>query len=123
MLEKIKQRKAVQLLVFSKSQLIGISDINMMIEATAHQGVFGITIAKDYRGQGIGKKLMEWILKEAQTKLPQLRIITLGVFGNNPRAYQMYKKFGFQEFGRLPEGILHKGNYIDHIYMYKKVNN
>ena len=33
----------------------------------------------------------------------------------------MYEKFGFTEYGNLPEGIKHKGKYINHIYMYKKI--
>ena len=63
----------------------------------------------------------EGFAKEALKNIPELRIITLGVFATNDIAMNMYKKFGFVEFGRLPEGVLHRGNYIDHIYMYKRV--
>lgn len=121
MLEKIEKRKAIQLLVFLEDKLIGISGIEMEDKTSAHEGVLGISIAKESRGEGIGKRLMECMIDEAIKNLPQARIITLGVFGNNPLAMEMYKKFGFREFGRLPEGILYKGQYIDHIYMYKKV--
>lgn len=121
MLEKIEKKKAVQLLVFSDNKLVGISEINMRDRAIAHEGVFGISVLEKYRGEGIGKKLMEQVLKEAKKSLPQLRIVTLGVFENNLSALKMYEKFSFREFGKLPEGILHKGKYIDHIYMYKKV--
>ena len=64
---------------------------------------------------------MKLILEEAEKNLPKLRIITLEVFENNPVAQEMYKKFGFREFGKLPEGIAYKGQYIDRIYMYKKI--
>ncbi|MBI3069917.1 MAG: GNAT family N-acetyltransferase, partial [Candidatus Levybacteria bacterium] len=121
MLEKIEKKKAVQLLVFSNNKLVGISEISMKDKAIAHEGVFGISVLEEYRGEGIGKKLMEQVLKEAKKSLPQLRIVTLGVFENNLSALKMYEKFSFREFGKLPEGILHKGKYIDHIYMYKKV--
>ena len=89
--------------------------------AMKHEGVFGISVLKDYRGKGLGKLLMKLALDEAIKNLPNLRIITLGVFSTNDLAKEMYKNFGFIEFGRLPEGIFHRGKYIDHIYMYKKV--
>lgn len=121
-LEKIEKKKAVQLLVFSNHKLIGISEINLRDRAIAHEGVFGISVSKEYRGEGIGKKLMEQVLKEAKKNLPQLKIVTLGVFSNNLLAIKIYKKFEFKEFGRLPEGILYKRKYLDHIYMYKTVS-
>lgn len=121
MLEKIEKKEAVELLVFSENELIGISGITMRDRAVAHEGVFGISVSKEYRGEGIGKKLMELVIKEAKKNLPQLKIITLGVFSNNLLAIKMYQKFDFEEFGRLPKGIVHKGKYVDHIYMYKKV--
>ena len=86
-----------------------------------HEGVFGISLAEKHRGEGIGKILMEVTLTEAEMQLPNLRIITLGVFGHNQQALHMYKNFGFQEYGRLPQGTLHKGTYVDHVYMYKKI--
>ncbi len=120
-LKKINNKLTVQLLVLCESKIIGISAIDAKDRTESHEGVFGISLAKDYRGQGLGKTLMELVLKEAEENIPQLRIITLGVFGDNPLAQEMYKKFGFQEYGRLPEGTLHKGQYVDHIYMYKKI--
>lgn len=50
------------------------------------------TFIRSHRGQGIGKTLMEFVLKEAEKNIPQLRIVTLQVFGNNPLAQAMYKK-------------------------------
>jgi len=35
----------------------------------------------------------------------------------------MYEKFGFKKYGCLPGGVLHKGKYVDHLYMYKKLTN
>lgn len=41
--------------------------------------------------------------------MPQLRIVTLGIFDSNLIAKSMYEKFGFKEHGRLPKGVLYKG--------------
>lgn len=120
-LEKIEKKMAVLLFAFVDSVLIGNSGIEMKDRVEAHEGVFGISIAKNCRGQGIGKLLMQTVLEEAIKQIPQLKIVTLSVFANNKNAYQMYKNFGFVEYGMLPKGIICKGEYIDHIYLYKNV--
>ena len=120
-LDRISKKQTVELIVFCNNKLIGISSIDMKDKTESHEGVFGISIAKEYRGEGIGKKFMQLVLGEAEKNMPQLRIVTLGVFGNNPLAKSMYENFGFKEYGRLPKGSLHKGEYVDHIYMYKNV--
>lgn len=120
-LEKIQKKQTVQLLVFCNNTLIGISAVDMKDKTEKHEGVFGISLSREFRGEGIGKTLMRLTLEEAEKNLQNLKIITLGVFGDNTLAQEMYKKFGFQEFGRLPEGTFRKGQYADHVYMYKKI--
>ena len=120
-LEKIAKKQTVELLVFCNNKLIGISSIDMKDKTESHEGVFGISVARESRGEGIGRKFMQLVLEEAEKNMPQLRIITLGVFGDNPLAKKMYEEFGFKEYGKLPKGSLHKEKYVDHIYMYKNV--
>lgn len=120
-LEKIQKQHAVLLLVFSEGKLIGNSGIFLKEKIEKHVGVFAISIAKGYRGEGIGKLLMENVLEEAVKNIPTLRIVILGLFATNTKALQLYKHFGFGQYGFLPQGVLHKGQLIDHIYMYKTV--
>lgn len=120
-IENIQKHFAVQLLVFTEEKLIGIADISMEEEATAHIGNFGITIAREYRKKGIGKLLTQLTLEEAQKNIPHLEIVSLSVFANNPHAISLYKSLGFVQYGSLPQGLIHKGVHIDHIYMYKRV--
>jgi len=120
-MEKIAKREAVKLLVFHGEELIGVADIVMLDRIESHIGSFGITIAKGYRNEGIGKLLMKLALDEALKNLPQLKIVKLGIFEGNDIAYKMYKRFGFKEYGKLPKGVKFRGGFIDHIYMYKQV--
>lgn len=120
-LEKIQQKKAVFLLALGSNQLIGVSGIEMRDRVEKHVGVFGISLVKELRGEGIGSLLMEKVLAEAKKNLPQLQIITLGCFANNKRALAMYKKFGFIEYGKLPGGILHRKNSVDYIHLCNRV--
>jgi len=121
-LKRITEKQTVALLVFCNNKLIGISSIDMKDKTESHEGVFGISIINEYRGEGIGTILMNQVLEEAKRHIPQLRIVTLGIFDGNLIAKSMYEKFGFKEYGRLPKGVLHKGKYVDHIYMYKNVS-
>ncbi len=120
-LEKISQQKCVYLCAFCDNQLIGSSEITLKDEVKSHIGSFGIIIDKNFRGLGIGKKLMELVISESVKNIPKLKIIELEVFGNNLIAKKLYEKLGFIEFGRLPEGILHQGKYVDSVLMFKKI--
>lgn len=120
-LKKMKKGEAVKLLAFHNNNLVGVSDIVMQERAANHVGTFGLTVAKNYRGEGIGKLLMNLVIEESKKRMRKLKIIQLGVFGNNGIACSLYEKLGFSRFGVLPKGVYHKGQYVDHIYMYKKV--
>lgn len=120
-LKRIENKKSITLLVFFGEELIGISDINLKDKTEKHIGVFGISIAKDYRNEGIGKLLMEKVTEEAKKNMPDLKIITLEVYAKNSIARRVYEGFGFKEYGLLPEGIIREDSYDDAIFMYKKI--
>lgn len=120
-LKQIENKKTVHLLVFNDNKLIGATEIHMMDKTEKHIGIFGISVAKDFRGEGLGKLLMELILKEAKEKLPDIKIVTLGVYSTNDIARSLYKKMGFIEYGMLPEGIARSGKFEDEFLMYKNI--
>jgi RimJ/RimL family protein N-acetyltransferase len=120
-LTNIKNKKAVQLLVFLGNELIANSDIHMLDKTEKHVGIFGISVAKDYRNEGIGKLLMDLLFEEAKKEIPDLRIVTLGVYATNSVAKRIYERFGFKQYGVLPDGILRGGVFEDAILMYKNI--
>ncbi|MEX2028448.1 MAG: GNAT family N-acetyltransferase [Candidatus Curtissbacteria bacterium] len=121
LLEKFKEHKCLQILAFVQDKLIGTTSIDMGERTSSHIGNFGISVAKDFRGQGIGKLLMQTALDEAVKEIPNLQIVTLGVFSNNDLAKKMYEDFGFVEYGRLPQGVKLEAESTDHVHMYKVV--
>jgi len=120
-LRLIEQKTSVKLLVFFEDRLIGITEVNMRDKTEKHVGILGISIAKDFRGEGLGKLLMELILKEAEKELPSLKIVTLEVYSTNDIAKKMYEKFGFIKYGILPNGITRGGKFEDAVLMYKNI--
>jgi len=121
LLKKISVNKVTYLLVLHNDKMVGSCSIKMKDKVEKHVGELGISIAKDFRGKGIGKLLMKLVLEEAKKNLSDLKICVLGVFGDNDIAKKMYINFGFKEFGKLPGGVRHKDKFVDHYYMYKEI--
>lgn len=119
-LNEIENKKTVHLLAFFGNKLVGGSEIHLKDKTEKHIGVFGISILKNFRGEGIGKILMDLIIKEAKKELSELRIITLEVYSTNEVAKGLYKKLGFEDYGLLPEGIIRNNIFEDAVLMYKK---
>ncbi len=64
----------------------------------AHTGEFGMGVDKDYRGLGIGGKLLEVMLNWA-SRHPLIEKINLCVHSTNLKAINMYEKYGFAKRG------------------------
>lgn len=120
-LGKIKSKRAVMLIIESDNKILGISQVEQKELAEKLVAEFGISILEEIRGQGIGRLLMEKVLIEAKKNFDGVKIVILSVFANNRRAANMYRKFGFVEYGNLKGGVLYRGEPVDHIYMYKSV--
>lgn len=81
-------------------------------------GEIGISVIKEYRNLGIGRALMEDIIR---VSAGWVKLACLEVLSENVKAYNLYKKLGFVEYGRLPDGIELRGKSFESIYMYKKL--
>ncbi|MBI2013567.1 MAG: GNAT family N-acetyltransferase [Candidatus Colwellbacteria bacterium] len=120
-IKDIKRKSMIKLMALHKNEIIGSTDIHLNSGAQKHIGGLGAAVAKDFRGKGLGKLLMKLLLQESRENLKELKIITLEVFAINKIAKNLYKKFGFKEYGRLPRGLFRRNKYTDGILMYKKI--
>jgi RimJ/RimL family protein N-acetyltransferase len=92
------------------TQIVGWCDIIPYPETGfTHVARLGMGILKDYRGCGLGTRLLSACLTRAQGT--PLEKIELQVFGDNAAAIALYQKLGFQ-----PEGCKHRGRKIDGQY-------
>lgn len=66
-----------------------------------HVGAFGISVDKDYWGNGIGTEFIRYF-KELASKRGVTQICINMVEGND-RALALYKKMGFREIGVIPK--------------------
>ena len=82
----------------------------------AHRARFGISILKEYWGMGIGRALMDASVDCArQAGYAQLE---LEVVADNERAVSLYRRAGFEEYGRNPRGYRSaSADYQELVYM------
>jgi len=120
-LEKIAAGSGILLCAFAGDRFIGSTGIELGSLVSSHVGSFGIGLATEWRGMGIGERLMQAVIDEAERHLQGLRMIQLDVFANNERGIRLYRRMGFTECGRLPGAVLHRGEYVDLISMYRLV--
>ena len=86
---------------------------------SAHIAQFGLTVAREFRGEGLGEAIFRLAIDLIPTYLPNIRLLKLGVFSPNQAGVALYKKLGFTQYGVLPGGILYRGKFVDHILMCK----
>lgn len=120
LIKNINAKEEVCLYIFDGDKLVANGQIKKRQRRLSHIGDFGITVAREYRQDGVGSQLMAMLLEEA--KSIGVKIVVLEVFSNNQRACHVYKKMGFTEFGVLPKSVVHRGKTINLIQMYKKVS-
>lgn len=119
-LAEIKFHKNYILWAEYDGQIVGNCDIKRGPSSRdSHVGTVGLMIDKDFRGQGLGKYLLKKILEHA--KKMNYKIAKLDVFSDNEIAIKLYKKMGFKEYSRLPNGFFRKGKYSDKVEMYKEI--
>ena len=85
-------------------------------QARVHETNLGITIATDYRGKGIGTRMIEEAIEWAKAS-PVVKRIELAVFARNQRAIDLYTRLGFEVEGCLKDALYKDGEYIDDILM------
>jgi len=86
-------------------------------QKTAHKGnVFGMFVAPEMRGQGLGKSLMLELIKKARN-CNGVEQINLTVVSSNETAKSLYKSLGFQTYGIERNALKFNGQYFDEDFM------
>ena len=70
----------------------------------------------DWRGQGVGRRLMVDMLKRTDA-LAGLRAVRLGVTDGNVAAVRLYESLGFERYGSEPEVLCVDGSYYGEHYL------
>ena len=118
-LNEIKFGKNYIIWALYNNQIIGGADVKKGGTRDTHVGTIGLMVDKDFRGQGLGKLLLDFVLKKAKEE--KYKIVKLDVFADNFIAINLYLKMGFKEYGRLPKAFYRKNKFSDKLEMYKNI--
>lgn len=83
---------------------------------TAHAGEFGVSVLKEYWGQGIGTELIKYLIDWCK-KSGVIRKVNLRVRSDNNSAIHVYKKLGFNDEGVITRDFLINDKFYDSIFM------
>ncbi|WP_333879314.1 GNAT family N-acetyltransferase [Methylobacter sp.] len=97
-------------------KVIGWCDIaSLHRPVLEHSGVLGLGVIREYRGLGIGTRLISTALQAAKER--GLSRVVLTVRERNEIAIQLYKSFGFFQEGRHIKAVKINGHYENHLSM------
>lgn len=81
-----------------------------------HVGWIGVEVARDHQREGIGRALVERLLRIADEDLGLSRV-ELDVMADHARAIKLYESLGFEQEGARRKAIRRDGKLIDLVVM------
>jgi RimJ/RimL family protein N-acetyltransferase len=97
-------------------KVVGWCDVRReFFPSQAHRGTLGMGLLPEWRGRGLGQRLLEATL--ARARRSGFKRIELDVYADNLRAIALYEKAGFVREGLLRDATLIDGVFRDAILM------
>lgn len=111
----------LMLLGFLDGEYVGnCSLMRMRTSRYKHRATIGIALFQKYTGMGIGRSMIEKLISAAKEK--GIEQIELEVVADNERAISLYKKMGFETWGKFPNNMKYEdGTYVDSYWMMKQL--
>lgn len=107
----------VVFLAETNGQVMGMIDFKRGTrQAVRHAVTLGISVASEWRNQGVGSRLMTEAMAWAKGTGTVTRI-ELFVYADNSAAIHLYEKFGFEIEGRRRCAVRHNGQLTDDLIM------
>lgn len=107
---------AIQFFALSQEEVVGWADIfPSWAHAVSHCGSLGMGVHPNYRGQGLGKRLLNACIQKAWDK--GLTRIELEARADNEPAIALYEKCGFKHEALKVQAMRFDGTYFDAVQM------
>ncbi len=82
---------------------------------THHHGRLALTMISEYRGLGVGRKIIETLVRESRKA--GLKTLQVEFLSSNETARKAYEKAGFRQAGTIPGKVFRNGRYLDGLIM------
>jgi len=108
----VEQDNAVMFVALDDGRIIGnVGFTGGTLAGLAHTGEFGVSLAKGYRGRGIGTRLIREL--EEWAPLHGITRIEVHAFSTNPGGLRLYERLGYEREGLLRRGATMDGEPVD----------
>lgn len=109
-------RKNPHVVAIAGNRAVGWCDITRhFFPAHAHRGSLAMGLIPEFRGRGLGRRLIEAALEQARER--DFLRVELSVHADNVAAIALYEKVGFATEGVLRRAVHIDGRFIDTISM------
>lgn len=117
---RIAPSNSTLLIAEEDGNIVGLLDfLGGSMAEEAHAGSFGLSVARDHRGRGIGSMLVGSLIEWAPTV--GVSRIEVRAWSTNPRALALYERLGFEREGLLHDAIAVDGRMADVIVLARLV--
>lgn len=106
LVETERSDNEVELVAVVDGRIVGSAGVTAVggRRKVAHRARFGISVLTEHWGMGIGRVLMESCIDSARRAGYTQLELELEVVAGNERALSLYRRAGFEEYGRNPRG-------------------
>jgi RimJ/RimL family protein N-acetyltransferase len=105
-----------QMVALAGGEVVGWCDVRREhFPAHAHCGTLGMGILPEFRGKGLGRRLMQATLKAAHVE--GFVRVELTAHADNLRAIALYEKLGFLHEGVTRDSVCIDGRFVDSVVM------
>jgi len=117
---EIEGREVINAIAETGGKIIANGEVTRgRYKDTRHHGHMGLTMISGYRGQGIGRVIIETLVRESRRA--GLRTLEVEFLAENDAARRAYQKGGFKQAGIIPHKIFRDGKYFDGLIMAREL--
>jgi ribosomal protein S18 acetylase RimI-like enzyme len=108
---------------FDGVDLIGVVGLSFeQREKVRHKAkLFGMYVRPQYRGQGLGRQLVQSALTHARQR-PGVKLVQLTVTETNTPAVALYESCGFLRFGTEPRAVALGSQYVTKLHLWRRIS-
>ena len=118
-LDRVEKDEAVNIIAGIGDKIVASGGVARgKYDDTHRHGSLGLTVSQEYRGHGIGRRIIQTLV--AESRRLGLKSIDVEFLAINKSAERAYKRAGFKKAGIIPSKIFRNGEYFDAMIMARK---
>jgi len=118
-LDRVEKDEAVNIIADVGDRIVASGGVARgKYDDTHRHGSLGLTVSQEYRGHGIGRRIIQTLV--AESRRLGLKSIDVEFLAINKSAERAYKRAGFKRAGIIPSKIFRNGEYFDAMIMARK---